>query len=49
MYVNGERVDFSADEYSEDVAGCSLTGKMYPEDRAHLHENNPDTIHVHHE
>ncbi len=33
----------------EDVAGCSLTGLMYPEDRVHLHENNPDTIHIHDE
>lgn len=31
----------------EDVAGCSLTGKMYPEDRVHLHENHGDSIHVH--
>ena len=31
----------------EDVAGCSLTGKILPKDRAHLHENNPDTIHIH--
>lgn len=49
MYVDGERIDFSKDKYQEDVAGCSLTGLMYPKDRAHLHENNPDTIHIHHE
>jgi len=49
MYVDGERIDFSLDRYMEDVAGCSLTGLMYPKDRAHLHENNPDTIHIHHE
>ena len=47
MYVNGERVDFSADKYMEDVEGCSLTGRMNPEDRVHLHENNGDTIHIH--
>lgn len=47
MYVNSERVDFTADTYSEDVAGCNLTGLMYPADRVHLHENNQDTIHVH--
>ena len=49
MYVNGERVDFTADRYSEDIAGCKLTGLMYPADRVHLHENNQDTIHIHHE
>jgi hypothetical protein len=47
MYVNGERVDFSWAEYSEDIAGCSITGEISPKDRVHLHENNPDTIHVH--
>lgn len=47
MYVNGERIDFSDTEYSEDIAGCSITGDIMPKDRVHLHENNPDTIHVH--
>jgi len=49
MYVNSERIDFSQDKYMEDVAGCSLTGQMSPESRAHLHENNGDTIHIHDE
>ncbi len=47
LYIDGERYDFSWDEYMEDVEGCGLSDTMYPEDRAHLHENNPDTIHVH--
>jgi hypothetical protein len=47
MYVNGERIDFSGDEYMEDVAGCSITWEITPKDRAHLHENNQDTIHIH--
>lgn len=49
VYVNGERIDFSGDDFMEDIAWCSLTGKMLPKDRAHLHENNQDTIHIHHE
>ena len=49
MYVNWEQVDFSLDKYMEDVAGCSLTGDMLPKDRVHLHENNGETIHIHHE
>lgn len=49
LYINNERIDFSWDEYMEDIAGCSLTWKKYPKDRVHLHENNPDTIHVHSE
>lgn len=47
MYINGERVDFSGDNFMEDVAGCWLSDLMFPKDRVHLHENNPDTIHVH--
>lgn len=47
MYINGEQVDFSGDQFMEDVAGCSLTWKLYPKDRAHLHENNGETIHIH--
>lgn len=49
VFINGEKVDFTADEYMEDVAGCSLTNTVYPKDRAHLHENNGDTIHIHNE
>lgn len=47
VVIDGNKVDFTDDAYMEDVAGCSLTGKVYPKDRAHLHENNGDTIHIH--
>lgn len=47
MYVEWERIDFSDAEYSEDIAGCSITWEIQAKDRVHLHENNPDTIHVH--
>ncbi len=49
LYINGERYDFSGDEFMEDVEWCGLSDLMFPEDRVHLHENNPDTIHVHDE
>ena len=49
MYIDNQRVDFSDDRFMEDVAGCSLSGEKLPEDRAHLHENNQDTIHIHDE
>ena len=49
LYINGERIDFSLPEYSEDVAGCSIGDTIYAKDRVHLHENNPDTIHIHHD
>ncbi len=49
LYVNWERIDFTDEKFSEDIAGCSITGKKTPEDRAHLHERNQDTIHIHDE
>lgn len=49
MYINWERIDFSLDKYSEDIWKCKVEENMSPKDRVHLHENNQDTIHVHHE
>ena len=49
MYIEGERVDFSDDKYMEDIAACGIGGVIYPSHRAHLHENNGETIHIHHE
>ena len=49
VFVWGSRIDFSPDKYMEDIAGCSITGKISARDRVHLHENNGDTIHVHHD
>jgi hypothetical protein len=31
----------------EDVAGCGLTGLVYPKDRVHLHNQDGDSIHIH--
>lgn len=49
MYIDGKRVDFSLDKYSQDIAGCKIGDTLYAKDRVHLHENNPDTIHIHHD
>lgn len=49
LYIDGERVDLSGDEYMEDVAACTMGEKVLPRSRAHLHNNNPDVAHVHHE
>jgi len=49
VFVDGERLDLSADRFMEDVAACSADpDQVRPEDRAHLHENDPDVVHVHH-
>lgn len=49
MYINGQRFDFGLDKYSEDIWKCKVDENITPKDRVHLHENNADTIHVHHE
>lgn len=49
IVVDGERIDLSADEYMEDVATCAVGETVIPVARAHLHNNDPDVAHVHHE
>lgn len=49
LYVNGERVDLSGDEYMEDVTACTAGETVLPRARVHLHNNDPDVAHVHHE
>lgn len=49
LFANGERIDLSADAYMEDVATCAGNETVLPTTRAHLHNNNPDVAHVHHE
>jgi hypothetical protein len=49
LFVGGERVDFSGDEYMEDVGACAVGGVVLPTTRTHLHNSNPDVAHVHHE
>jgi hypothetical protein len=49
LFVDGSRVDLSGDEYMEDVATCAVGETVLPRARAHLHNNNADVAHVHHE
>ncbi len=49
VFVHGERLDLSADRFMEDVAACVTSPEaIRPQDRVHLHENDPDVVHVHH-
>lgn len=49
MFIEGERVALTADEYMEDVSACKVDpNKVFPEERVHMHENNQDIVHVHH-
>lgn len=49
LFINEQRIDFSKPNYSEDVADCAVEGQILPRQRVHLHENNPDVVHVHHD
>lgn len=48
LFLKGQRVDFSQPKYSEDISSCVTDEEILPQQRVHLHENNPDIIHVHH-
>ena len=48
VFIDGERLDLSADRYMEDVTRCSVDPSLVePEDRVHMHENDQDVVHVH--
>ncbi len=48
VYINGEREAFKDSGYYEEEAGgtCSLDTAMVPEERAHMHDNIGDVVHV---
>jgi hypothetical protein len=49
VFVDGERLDLSGGRYMEDVTACAADpAGIRPQDRAHLHNNDPDVVHVHH-
>jgi hypothetical protein len=50
LWLEGKPVDLSGSRYMEDVAACgadvaNITGAQ----RVHMHENNHDVVHVHHQ
>lgn len=48
VYINGEREQFKGSQYYQEVAICnSTTGIALPQQRAHMHDNINDAIHVH--
>jgi len=49
VFVDGERLDLSGDQFMEEVSACSASDKgILPTQRIHLHENEDDVVHVHH-
>ena len=50
VFVGGERMDLSADRYMEEISACAASDEgILPSQRIHMHENNADVVHVHHE
>lgn len=49
VFIDGDRLDLSADRYMEDVDACVAAGRVQPSQRVHMHENDDDVVHVHHE
>jgi hypothetical protein len=50
VFVDGQRLDLSGDAFMEDVAACRASDVgILPEARIHMHENDHDLVHVHHE
>lgn len=48
VFVDGERLDLSGEKYMEDVVRCKADPtRVDPEDRVHMHNGNPDVVHVH--
>jgi hypothetical protein len=48
VYINGQREQFSEPFYYEETgAACSSAANMTPHDRAHMHDNVNDVVHIH--
>jgi len=50
VFIDGRRLDLTDDRYMELVSACGATGQgVLPRERVHMHENNHDVVHVHHD
>lgn len=47
VYINGQREEFKASHYYEEIAACTLHGTIQPAQRAHMHDEINSIIHVH--
>lgn len=49
VFVDGQRLDLTADRFMEDVGACrTAPDAIRPRDRIHLHDGDHDVVHVHH-
>lgn len=49
VFIDGERLDLTAERYMEDASACAERGNVQAADRVHMHDGNHDVVHVHHE
>lgn len=49
VYIDGAPLDLSADRFMEELGACRAADEVLPSERAHMHENVGDVVHVHHE
>jgi hypothetical protein len=47
VYLNGQRETFKDPSYYEDVAACTAYDNITPAERAHMHGNVNNVVHVH--
>lgn len=46
LYINGKREEFKGMEYYSEVEMCTLNNAVLPSERAHMHDNVNDVVHV---
>lgn len=46
LYINGQREEFNGAQYYSETGMCVLNGTITPIERAHLHDNVNDVVHV---
>src|SRR2546423_588639 len=46
LYVNGKKEEFKGKQYYTDVEACTPNTTMVPSERAHMHDNVNNVVHV---
>ena len=47
LFINGNREEFKASHYYEEIAACSTHETIQPAQRAHMHDEENAVVHVH--
>lgn len=47
LYIDGQRDDFKSFTFYEEVQACVSDGAQNPKARVHMHNQDPDTLHIH--